>query len=1168
MTEKTVTPQSEGFTADTPAEMLNDESLVIGDEAQSFQLAQATDGTPAGNEISQANESAEGTGAVQPAAPVPQTIVQIEIGADGSVRLPTGTSLAQAQVSGDDLRLIQPDGTIYVITGAISNIPAIYIGDVQIPAQTLADALAAQGINIAAPGDAGDEAVDSSGINAAATHPGISPPFDLTPLLPPTALAFPILEQPELLQPLVDEPEEPLIIVSIEPAGESNDGAVEDPDLNPGGTSSEENGEFDTFAITIQAGSTQVTDVTFDPTFDYSNLITITGEDESVTYTYVLSADNRTLEIFADGVLVVTLEIDFNPATDMINAGDLGTVDLLVTLESAFPHEFATNVDAVLSGFPVIAEDAGGFNDIDEFSFSIIDDVPQAVADVGGPVIEGALLTVLAASGVLSNDTEGADGATIDGVRAAGGDTTTAVSGGVASAIAGLYGTLTLQADGSYTYQSNPNAITGSVQDVFVYTLIDGDGDLSTTTLTINIDDSGLATPDSSVTVNEAALDLNQDGLDLAPGTVTGSLPGSTAETAGNTVAASGGTGPYTYALVGSATGLYGTIQVNADGTYLYTLTAPVDGPTADDGTNTITGADSFTYQATDANGNTVTGTITIDIIDDVPQAVAPDRAVLENDAGVSASFDLDIDDNVVDNYGADGAGTVRFQSSLAGADSGLTFSGDAIIYSLSGDQLTLTGTADGFIVFTIVLDPSTSTYSVNLFGSVDSLEQLNFSDGGYNFVGGNNSWAGFIPSDESVGSPIDNESPDLLLTPAIGGLDDGTINSSDIAGGVGSGNSVGPGETFRVDFVTDLRGNPADGSGNYDTAANRDHVFDGHYTTNGSSAVFTSTSGSTINIAAFDDDDSNLAVVGDGALDTIVAIVISYDGVSSGLITTGGPVTVNGINYTVTFNPDGTVDIAGVFGTSGAHAIGTEIAIFTADGYNSVEYSYVSGDTFKIGDFGAVVESNDPVNFDVPIEIVDGDGDTAASTLSVTLTPEDEGIQDFSASGVGVVATSTTTDPHIIGSDYNDTLNGDSGDNVLFGGLGNDVLIGGDGDDMLIGDEGVDTLTGDLGADTFVISDTLSIDTITDYVFDIDPAASDVIDLSDILPAGPTGGGGNVLTGYVQYDDATGILSVDADGGGDGFVDVAQLSTGLTAIAIIYEDGTNTDTIGEAVIV
>ena len=101
-----------------------------------------------------------------------------------------------------------------------------------------------------------------------------------------------------------------------------------------------------------------------------------------------------------------------------------------------------------------------------------------------------------------------------------------------------------LQADGSYTYQSTANNITANTTDVFVYTIKDGDGDLSTTTLTINLTDSGIIAPDDSdVTVNEAALDTTITGSDLAAGTITGSLgTGSALETdASNQLNATGG---------------------------------------------------------------------------------------------------------------------------------------------------------------------------------------------------------------------------------------------------------------------------------------------------------------------------------------------------------------------------------------------------------------------------------------------------------------------------------------------------------------------------------------------------------------------------------------------------------------------------------------------------
>ena len=131
----------------------------------------------------------------------------------------------------------------------------------------------------------------------------------------------------------------------------------------------------------------------------------------------------------------------------------------------------------------------------------------------------------------------------------------------------------------------------------------------------------------SQATVNEAGLDTTITGSDLAAGTITGSLgTTSPSETdASNQLNGSGGFGTLTYALVSggnaATAGTYGTIQIHSDGSYVYTLTKPFDtSPDANNGTNTEV-AESFTYKVTDANGNTATGTITVNIIDDVPTA-------------------------------------------------------------------------------------------------------------------------------------------------------------------------------------------------------------------------------------------------------------------------------------------------------------------------------------------------------------------------------------------------------------------------------------------------------------------------------------------------------------------------------------------------------------------
>ena len=193
------------------------------------------------------------------------------------------------------------------------------------------------------------------------------------------------------------------------------------------------------------------------------------------------------------------------------------------------------------------------------------------------------------------------------------------------------------------------------------------------------------------------------------------------------------------------------------------------------------------------------------------------------------------VDTNTDNNYGADG-GTVIFAASLNGQDSGLTSSARKIFYQTSNGGHTLTGFADQNLngvydpatdttaIFTINLNLDKSlaiasdTYTVQMLGRVDSATHIDFNSGGYNFVGGNDSWAEFIPAGETVANPIDNNSPDLLLTPAVNHQHASSINTSATSGGVGSGQSVGSvgnlPETFRVDFVTDLRGDPADSAG------------------------------------------------------------------------------------------------------------------------------------------------------------------------------------------------------------------------------------------------------------------------------------------------------------------------------------------------------------------
>ncbi|RLU06537.1 type I secretion target [Pseudomonas prosekii] len=333
-----------------------------------------------------------------------------------------------------------------------------------------------------------------------------------------------------------------------------------------------------------------------------------------------------------------------------------GVISYSYTLLDNENHPTANGANSLTENFTVVATDTDGSTASGQINVNIVDDLPTAAADTG-TAIEGATVNL----SVLGNDVLGADGAAaggaVIGVRA-GSNTGTSAVGGLGTNINGTYGYLTLDAAGNAVYHANPNSVgVAGATDTFVYTVRDADGDESTTTIKINVTDSGLkAAVDQDVTVFEKALDLSKDGLDLAPGTVIGSDPSNTGETATGTLvgAVTGGSGALTYSLVGSATGTYGQMLLNADGSYTYTLTsAPKTSPSANNGADTL--SESFTYKATDALGNSTTSTIVVNIVDDVPRAVASERSVTAVEIDSNLLLVIDVSGSMADASGVPG---------------------------------------------------------------------------------------------------------------------------------------------------------------------------------------------------------------------------------------------------------------------------------------------------------------------------------------------------------------------------------------------------------------------------------------------------------------------------------------------------------------------------------
>ena len=337
------------------------------------------------------------------------------------------------------------------------------------------------------------------------------------------------------------------------------------------------------------------------------------------------------------GVLTIT---DFDALYDASGDTIGGTISYSYELTDNLTLHSGANGSALTESFSVVVTDSDGTVATSSLDIRILDDNPTAVADAGD-VGEGQTLYADADVGLLANDIVGADEAELLGVRALGGNPSSPATVGIGAVITGLYGQLTVAADGSYTYSSDANIVPpAGATDIFVYSIRDGDGDISTTTLTIHLTDSGLSTSPLDLAVFEAAL---PDGSD--PDSPDESISGDLG------AAVSGGTGPFIYALTGDGVGTQGVFELNPDGTYIYTLGTAVTGASANNGPNVVNNVDSFSYTITDVFGNTTVNIVTIDVVDDVPVARAEPAITVAEDAP-TISGDVFANDTM----GADGA--------------------------------------------------------------------------------------------------------------------------------------------------------------------------------------------------------------------------------------------------------------------------------------------------------------------------------------------------------------------------------------------------------------------------------------------------------------------------------------------------------------------------------
>ncbi|MCY7338414.1 MAG: Ig-like domain-containing protein, partial [Sphingomonas bacterium] len=740
----------------------------------------------------------------------------------------------------------------------------------------------------------------------------------------------------------------------------------------------------------------------------------------------------------ATGTLVVT-GVSYTAATGV------GSIAYTYTLLDN------TLTDPSSASFALVVTDADG--DVSppaNLVISIIDDAPIAALDSLQTVAEDAANI---GGNVRSNDLQGADGAVVTHINLGSGfvliTSGVDLTGGVYQFTKAGVGVYTIKADGTWTFDpaTNQSNNVTPVDAGFSYRITDGDTDISEAVQPINVTDG--ANPGAggnvALTLAEAALDITQGGSDLAAGSVNGSNPSSTAETqvvlaasglhfsAGSdaitSVAFSLASAPIvsglepgysiSWAINGSGQmvgSLIGPGSVNLGTAILVQLTGATGttaaGGIADVGvTATLVGPLEHAYppatqaaisisaiqvHASQADGDFGTGTVSITATDDGPTAVAAQSLSRTNSAGSTTKY-LDADLDVDNNMGADGGKVIFTAATITGlATQALTSGTTPLSYSISTDGTVLTATkgSGGPTVFTIELQPTGSPdqYKLTMALPLDSVTTIDFDAGAYQFVGGNDPWAGF-------NTLANDNSQDLLLTPlgATGSSINGNANSAG-AGGGGGGQNIGTGEGIRLDFVVDLGGNPNGSPSDYQNQiGQQDHTFDSHYLVNNASLTFgDGSTDTTISIRALlATDNAADSVLGNGSLVNIGSIAISFDGeievVSFNALTNPQTVTVGSVggaadrNYTVEFVTVGSaqyVKVTGVLDTA------VTIATLGSAQYNALEVKYLSGDDFAITDFGVAAQSTNPVNFTVPISVTDGDADTVTSgNLAITLT-------------------------------------------------------------------------------------------------------------------------------------------------------------------------------------
>ncbi len=623
-------------------------------------------------------------------------------------------------------------------------------------------------------------------------------------------------------------------------------------------------------------------------------------------------------------------------------------------------------------------------------------DAPVAVADTATAVEAGTSAGTNPTGNVLDNDTDvdSGDTKTLTAISGSGG---TGILGG---ATTGTYGNLVLNADGSYSYTvDNADArvqalrtSANTLTDTFTYSMQDTAGATSTTTLTLTIqgaNDAPVAVADTATAVETGGVANGTPGTDPVGNVLTNDIDVDSGDTK-TVTAIAGGT-------VGAAkAGNYGSIVLNADGSYTYTLdNANATVQALRTSANTLN--DTFTYSMQDTAGATSTTTLTLTIqgANDAPVAVADTATAVEagaaagtNPTGNVLANDTDVDSGDTKTLTAisgsggtgilGGATTGAYGSLTVNADGSYTYTVDnanATVQALRTSANTLTDT------FTYSMQDtagttSTTTLTLTIQGANDAPTAANDTATAVEAGGINNGTPGTNPT----GNVLTNDSdPDSGDTITLAGITGGTL------GGATAGNYGSIVLNTNGSYTYTLNNNHADVQGLRTSA---DTLIDSFTYSIQDTAGATST--------------ANLRVTVQGANDAPVAVADTAAAVSGAIMNGTNP---TGNLLTNDTDADGSSDTKTVTAISGSGGAGT-VGGNTTGSYGTLALDAAGNYSYTVDNSNAAVQtltsSAQSITDTFTYSMRDTDGATSTTTLTVTILGADTPlVLDLNADGV-----------------------------------------------------------------------------------------------------------------------------------------------------------------------